>query len=167
MVRGRRDRRGWGCSSDTYTSKEGFKVFSMFPNVPSNLAIWRKLWENKTLPKIDLFSWTLVHGRILTGDNLERRGFVGPFQFPLCSEHRETIQHLFFECSYASNVWKQMKIPWLEAIQLSSKIQQCFINWEKAYNGDLDHKNGFKEWWLNLPKIICWCIWIERNLIIF
>ena len=124
---------------------EGLKKIAAIPTVPCNPTIWKRLWDKKTLPKIDIFSWMLVHGMIRTEENIEMRGFVGPFRCPLCSEHNETIQHLFFECSYASNVWKQMKIPWLEAIQLLSKIQQCFINWEKAYNGDLDHKNGFKE----------------------
>ena len=44
---------------------------------------------SKTFPKIDLFTWTLLHGKILTGDNLEKRGFMGPFHFPLCSAANE------------------------------------------------------------------------------
>ena len=142
--RGRRDQHGWGCNFDKYRMTKGFKKLYAIPTVPCNPTIRKRLWDNKTLPKIDLFSWTLVHGRILARENLERRGFVGPFQFPLCYESNKTIQHLFFKCLYASIMWKQMVRPWVDVIQFPRNIQQYFINWEKAYNGDQDQKKDLK-----------------------
>ena len=111
-----------------------------------------------------MFSWTLVHGRILTGDNLERRGFAGPFRCPMCFESKETIQHLFLDYPYARNVWDNMISPWFGNTKTPGNIQHCFVSWEQAYNGALDKKEGVKNCWLKLPKVIFWHIWIECNL---
>ena len=35
------------------------------------------------------------------------------------------------------------------------------------YTGELDQKNGLRFCWMKIPKVICWCIWIERNQRIF
>ena len=35
------------------------------------------------------------------------------------------------------------------------------------YKGELDKKKGSRLCWMKIPKVICWCIWIERNQRIF
>ena len=35
------------------------------------------------------------------------------------------------------------------------------------YEGELEHKIGVTTCWLKLPKLVCWCIWIERNQRVF
>ena len=75
-----KDRCGWGGSSGRYTSAHGYKVYSTITNVANNPSIWKNLWESITLPKIDVFCWTLAHGKVLIGENLEMRGIVGPFR---------------------------------------------------------------------------------------
>ena len=35
------------------------------------------------------------------------------------------------------------------------------------YKGELEHKKGVIACWLKLPKMVCWCIWIERNQRVF
>ena len=54
--------------------------------------------------------------------------------------------------------------PWFGKVEIPGNVQQCFTNWEKAFKGDLNNKKGVKYCWMKLPKIICWHIWIERNL---
>ena len=54
-----------------------------------------------------------------------------------------------------------------EGLQWNGRSQDFFINWEKLYKGELAMKNGVRACWLKLPKIVCWCIWIERNQRIF
>jgi len=95
-----------------------------------------------------------VHGKILTGGNLEKRGIEGPFICPLCCENNETILHLFFECNYAKTEWSMLTEPWFGKVEIPSNMQQCFTNWEKAFKGDLNNKKGVKYCWMKLPKII-------------
>ena len=106
----RKDRRGWG--SGNYTGSEGYQLFAANYNVSVNPKIWNYLWKCSTLPKIKLFTWTLMHERILTGENLEKRGFAGPFRCPLCAEASENISHLFLKCPYSISVWKDVMKRW-------------------------------------------------------
>ena len=54
-----------------------------------------------------------------------------------------------------------------DGFQWNGSNQDFFINWEKMYKGELAKKNGVRACWLKLSKIVCWCIWIERNQRIF
>ena len=163
----RKDRRGWGRHSDSYSESKGYQKFAATPNVLVNPAIWNHLWNCKSFPKIDMFIWTLLHERVLTGKNLEKRGFTGPFRCPLCAEATKNISHLFLICPYAISVWREVLNRWEDGIHLLDKIQKCFFNWDKLYNGELIQKKGLRACWMKLPKIIYWCIWNERNHKIF
>ena len=69
-----------------------------------------------------MFTWTLMHGRVLTGENLEKRGIAGPFRFPLCAVDAENISHLFLKCPYAISVWKEVLKHWGDGLQLPDHI---------------------------------------------
>ena len=124
-------------------------------NVHVNPAIWNYLWNRSTLPKIEMFIWSLLHERVLTGENLEKRGFAGPFRCPLCAEASENINHLFLNCPYAISVWKEVMKCGGDKIQWPEKIQDCFLNWNKMYQGELAQKKGLTACWMKLPKLIC------------
>ena len=64
-------------------------------------------------------------------------------------------------------MWDQLTIPWFDKVELLGNAQHWFVNWEKAYKGDLDKKKGIKECWMKLPKLVYWHLWIERNHRIF
>ena len=104
---------------------------------------------------------------MLTSENLEKIGLASPFRCPLCTEASENISHLFLKCPYAILVWKDVLKRWGDGVHLWDKIQACFLNWENLYHGELNQRNGVRACWLKLPKIICWCIWNERNHRIF
>ena len=167
LCQNKRDKRGWGDHSGNYTASEGYQRFSADFNVPGNPKVWNYNWTNTTLPKIDLFTWTLLHGKILTGENLERKGIVGPFRCPLCAAAGETITHMFFQCSYANSVWKDVLDSWGGLRRMLENIHDCFNNWEKLYQGELIEKRGVRSCWLKIPKLICWCLWNGRNYRIF
>lgn len=49
-----------------------------------------------------------MENQILTRDNLLKRGFCGPNFLSLCNKAKESIHHLFVDCSFAHNVWKEI-----------------------------------------------------------
>jgi hypothetical protein len=55
---------------------------------------------SNSLPKVNTLCWVMVHGKLLTGDNIQKRGFQGTTRCVLCSEHGESFQHLFLECKF-------------------------------------------------------------------
>ena len=167
LSQNQRDKRGWGECSGNYTASEGYLRFSANFNVPGNPKVWNYNWSNSTLPKIDHFIWTLLHGKILTGENLARKGIAGPFRCPLCANAEETITHLFFQCSFANSVWKGVLDSWGRLRRMPENIHDCINNWENLYPGELNEKRGVRSCWLKIPKLICWCLWNERNYRIF
>ena len=126
----KKDRRGWGRKSGIYTTAEGYQLYAASFNVPSNPQVWNNLWNRSTLPKIDTFAWTLAHSRILTSENLQKRGMAGPFRCPLCMEESETISHLFLQCTYTKSVWEEVLKPLGGGVRLPDSIQDWFISWE-------------------------------------
>ena len=50
---------------------------------------------------------------------------------------------------------------------MPENIHDCINNWEKLYQGELTEKMGVRSYWLKIPKLICWCLWNERNYRIF
>jgi hypothetical protein len=66
---------------------------------------WGKIWSNPQWPKIKMFKWLVLHNRILTQENLRKRGYIGPSHCHLCQAEEETTNHLLDECSYTTKLW--------------------------------------------------------------
>jgi hypothetical protein len=47
-----------------------------------------------------------MHKKTLTGENLIKRGIVGPHRCPLCCSTIETMDHLFVDCPFSQEAWK-------------------------------------------------------------
>ena len=167
VAKTKRDRRGWGRHTGSYSTSEGYQRYAANYNVLVNPRVWNNLWNCSTLPKIDMFTWSLMHERVLTDENLEKRGIDGPFRCPLCTEASENIRYLFLKCPYNISVWDDVLKLLGGGVHLPDTIQAYFTSWETLYQGEVNHKNGVRAYWLKLPKLICWCIWNERNHRIF
>jgi hypothetical protein len=70
---------------------------------------WRKsLWYWDCSLKLNLFTWLVAENKILTWENLQHRGFNGPSYCILCKKSKETMHHLFVECSFSHAVWERV-----------------------------------------------------------
>jgi hypothetical protein len=65
-----------------------------------------KLWKARVEPKVKVFTWTTMHKRILTTDNLVSRGIQHNLLCLLCSCHPEDTGHLLIDCPFAKEVIK-------------------------------------------------------------
>jgi zinc-binding in reverse transcriptase len=111
-----------------------------------------------TIPlKIKNFLWLISKNKILTKDNLRKRGWIGDSKCVFCQED-ETINHLFLHCSNAC-LWS-----WLSNY---NNFNFCISSIEELWT--IDYSIPFKD--SNLCEIIrgafLWVIWKERNKIIF
>ena len=163
---GTRDKRGWGSNSGTYSSTEGYKKFQATPGAAPNPAIWKLLWENCFIPKIDMFCWTMAHNSILTGENLKKRGMEGPSRCSLCKMETETTDHLISDCNFSKEVWAQaLRIS--PSIIHPTSIQELLSSWGQLSPFLLSKKPLLQAAWNWILKAICWKIWTERNSRIF
>jgi hypothetical protein len=92
ILRDTPDNRGWGTNG--YLVKYGYNMLLFTLRVFQNSTKWKNVWSQESLPKINIFIWS-THGKILTGENLMKTSFHGPFNCPLCQNSQYTIQHLF------------------------------------------------------------------------
>eukprot|EP00253_Pinus_taeda_P006725 PITA_06725 len=91
---------GWG-QAGVYSTTEGYRVLQGKRNSNHPLGLWKSVWDSFATPKVNFFCWTLIHNKVLTGDNLEKRKIAGPHRLlflPLipqltCSPHGSNIIH--------------------------------------------------------------------------
>ena len=66
---------------------------------------FESIWFPGRIPKHSFIGWLNTRHRLLTRDRLSRWGLATPSSCLLCNLVDESRQHLFFECSYAAEVW--------------------------------------------------------------
>lgn len=77
------------------------------------------IWDIKVPPRVQYFLWLLSKNRLLTRDNLSKRKKVEEPTCLFCNEH-ETVNHLFFECVVAKQLW--CTLSEILGIQLGSSL---------------------------------------------
>ena len=91
----------WGHTTlGTFSVKEAYHLQGHTP-CQDHDSIWSKVWQPFIWPKISFFLWLTVQNRILTLDNLLKRGFTGPSRCALCLQTEETMEHLLNTCHYS------------------------------------------------------------------
>ena len=160
------DRRGWGSQSGIYTVAEGYRALKAIPNVPTNPEVWKSIWNLKSMPKVDHFSWLLAHNSVLTAETLQKKGWEGPSQCSLCLKEEEKSLHLFFDCPFAKEVWRLATTPWMQ-VATPTDIPSFFCHWNSTSPFVSHQKDKIAYAWLIMPKFILWKLWLERNNRIF
>jgi hypothetical protein len=156
------DRFVWRWTADGSYSVSS--VYRAFFNGMSSLRGATELWKTRAPAKCKFFFWLLLHERLWTAARRKRHGLQDEDACNLCDQEPETAMHLAGECVYAREVWYRTLHP----IGLHQLAPQPGI--------------GYLDWWLHsrllLPSIqrrgfhslvilVAWCIWKERNNIVF
>jgi hypothetical protein len=141
----------WG---DKFTAKKYYNF--CFRNItPPAPFLW--IWKAKIWPKLKFFAWLLLADRLNTRNMLKRRHInIGNiFTCPLCnSGEEETVEHLFFKCTFSLACWTRLNIIWPAEDNTIEIITQA----RSMHHGPL-----FFEKFI----IGAWGIWKERNSLIF
>lgn len=114
------------------------------------------------IPKIGFFSWVAVQYKILTLDNLQRRGFILVNRCVLCYDNEDSIDHLLIHCIYSREVF-------------NSVLSQCQVAWvvpKLATNLMLQWENPFASPWMRRLwdfglQHVWWGLWKEQNNRVF
>jgi hypothetical protein len=114
-------------------------------------------------PKVSIFLWLTVQNRILTWDNLKKRGFIGPSICTLCQQQEETMEHLLNSCHYNQWIWDRGSQTMRRSNRNRNSIRDTLENWDS-----ISFHNPILECiWQLLPGFTLWQIWKERNKRIF
>ncbi|CAN0884957.1 Putative ribonuclease H protein At1g65750 [Linum grandiflorum] len=120
------------------------------------------IWRKEVPKKIQGFMWLVYLGRILTMDNLQKRGLIAPNRCSLCKRAAESIDHIFLECSYSQKIWNRFSST-LSFTGPHYHIMTKVIKGWKGMNFTVEF-DLFRGVFLHA---FYWFIWLERNGRIF
>lgn len=113
------------------------------------------VWKLVVPPRIHVFLWLLFHNKIMTRDNLNKRNMKKPEEcvFCLC---KESVQHLFFECIVAKNIWNTLNLFF--GRNLGSDFISIASLWVAGKKLDVIN---------SVIAAVLWALWKHRNSMIF
>ncbi|KAJ4780789.1 RNA-directed DNA polymerase (reverse transcriptase)-related family protein [Rhynchospora pubera] len=128
------------------TSASLYNFLKTFPKIPSDT---RLVWKLKVPPRVTTFSWLLLHDKLPTIINLQKKGMTIVNRCCLCKSQAETMLHLFRTCHYS-----------LTTRTITSVLSNCNIP-------NLDMGIALTSTELTLKQkellaIYCYYIWKER-----
>lgn len=123
------------------------------------------LWKNLSPPKVEIFSWLALQGRVATRSVLARKNMIQEGQLPLCplcSLVEETSEHLFLHCLSSWHIWSII-MQWWQLVWVCPPSLADLASWWFG--------NSFR----NLERYIwevtffatLWSMWLARNDLIF
>jgi len=109
------------------------------------------------------FGWRLLINRIVTRDNLSKRGFSVVNLFcVMCRKEKELVQHLFFECNVTWKIWKLCD-KWVSINSIHHNSTREHLS---RFSMPGMTKEGNKIW-KSMCVTIVWSIWTHRNSIVY
>ncbi|GJV81031.1 RNA-directed DNA polymerase, eukaryota, reverse transcriptase zinc-binding domain protein [Tanacetum coccineum] len=101
--------------------------------------------------------------KLLSRVNLDRKGIdVGSILCPICQLDVETINHIFFSCDMALDLWAKLARWWDLDIPMCANISEWF-----EWIGSLHMSNRVKSTLEGVGGTLMWSIWNYRNRLIF
>eukprot|EP00253_Pinus_taeda_P029799 PITA_29799 len=138
----------WDPSRSIYTIKSGHHHIC---NSTFQIPLWNHwkiIWKSEVIPKIKFFTWLLLKGKVLTAENLSKRGINGPSRCPNCCTTEETMFHLFIDYPFARRCWTQMSslgnIAWQPHQSIAEAIKAHILAQEAIavkYTGKIQAKD--------------------------
>jgi hypothetical protein len=112
-----------------------FSVKSMYSFLIAKNANFpcKVLWTLKLPLRIKVFCWLVIRNRILTKENLLKRGWKRVELFEFCND-RETREHLFFLCPLANYIWNMFSVA-LGINSMPSGFGDLYRDWFNACSG--------------------------------
>jgi hypothetical protein len=122
---------------------------------------WKAIWGVRVPRRVAFFTWSAVWGRILTADNLMRRGYHLAGRCYMCCCEGETIGHLLLHCSKAMGLWsyvfRSFGILWV----MPKDLTDLLFGWHNWLG------KAHSRIWNLIPSCLFWTIWRERNRRVF
>ncbi|CAD6334964.1 unnamed protein product [Miscanthus lutarioriparius] len=112
------------------------------------------IWKNATPPRVQMFFWLLLRGRIQCRANLYRKNIMDLPNCLVCGMDDETPDHLIFECPIASQFWRVL------GIQPDGLHCRNWHHIQRVSGIPDDQYSAF-------IMMCCWVLWKRQNAFVF
>ncbi|RVX19375.1 putative ribonuclease H protein [Vitis vinifera] len=149
----------------TASNNGAFSVRSLYSMMePGGLSLFpsERIWRARVPPKVAFFAWEASWGKVLTQEQLQRRGFSLANRCFLCLSEEETVDHLLLHCVKTRVLWNLLFSLFGISWTLSCTVKTTLLGW----NGGFVGKRRKKAWQM-APLCIFWSVWKERNRLAF
>ena len=124
-----------------FNIKEAYNI--RIGNRAEEVETWKNIWTLNLWTKVALFAWVIVKGRILTCENLQKRGIHGPSQCCLCSQAKETTNHLLDSCPFAAAIWDKGAMGFWKSDRKRAQPARTLTKWnQKTFKTELSGPSG-------------------------
>lgn len=127
-------------------------------NFPSE-RIWK---TGQVPPKVGFFLWTIIRGRVLTTENLKKRGWHIVSRCSFCLAAEESVEHLFVSFHVIQSLWRYFSDSFGVDFQSVPHLKGRL-----AIKPRLNLSRVGRMYWDTCIHAISWGVWLERNRRIF
>ncbi|KAL6314646.1 hypothetical protein AAG906_026990 [Vitis piasezkii] len=123
---------------------------------------WNIIWSPCVPTKVGFFALEASWGKVLTLDQLKRRGWAIANRCFLCCAEEESINHIIIHCSKARVLWELVFVLFGVTWVLPYSARDTLLGWHGSFVGKKHRKA-----WRATPLCLFWSVWKERNRIAF
>ena len=142
-----------------------FSVKSLYSVLEPRIAVpfpWNIIWSPCVPTKVGFFALEASWGKVLTLDQLKRRGWAIANGCFLCCAEEESINHIIIHYSKARVLWELVFVLFGVTWVLPYSARDTLLGWHGSFVGKKHRKA-----WRATPLCLCWSVWKERNRIAF
>ncbi|XP_019235524.1 PREDICTED: uncharacterized protein LOC109215865 [Nicotiana attenuata] len=148
-------------SLQSTSGKFSIKKLYNFQTPQGQKVYWKSMiLHPHTHPRHKFNMWLAIQRRLPTVDRLQKIGIQVAQVCVFCGQEEEIFEHLFFECSYTSDVWKRL-LNWMG-------IQRQIQTWEEELQWVTYHarkKKGIGNIIVAVFGMLLHSLWRDRNSI--
>ncbi|KAK3205180.1 hypothetical protein Dsin_019226 [Dipteronia sinensis] len=157
------DALAWSFCSDGSFSMRYFH--NRLEEPPTDITFdFNLIWQGICPPKIKLFVWKLIRGRVMVKQVLSKFGCDPAVSLlcPFCNAEEEFVDHLFLLCPWSWNLWNNC-MSWFEVVSCASNsLKNWFLDWSSLCISVKQSRA-----WNSLFFACSWTIWEARNQMVF
>ena len=110
-------------------------------------------------PYVKAFQFKVLNSILYTNSKLHKIGYLADDLCTFCKRESETMQHLFYDCSYSNSFWKEFELYYLSLTQ-----QRIHLNLKDILIGLLTPELPLLNYLLLIGKIYLWACRRNKEL---
>ena len=110
-------------------------LYSILEPGGSSLFPCDSIWRVRVPLKVAFFAWEASWGKVLTLEQLQRRGYSLANRCFLCLFEVETVDHLLLHCVKTRALWNLLFSLFGVAWILSCSVKETLLGWHGAFVG--------------------------------